>query len=125
MVGINPIGLDWQRFTLAVDAEGHMLGCGQIKPHGDGSRELSSLAVQPEAQGQGIGKALVAHLTAQTTFPLYLTCRSELGTYYKQFGFRIAAPKEMPPYFYRIWRAFNLLKRIFPMGKLLVMVRDQ
>ena len=32
-VGINPIGLDWRRFVLAVDEEGRLLGCGQIKPH--------------------------------------------------------------------------------------------
>ena len=58
-VGINPIGLDWRRFVLAVDEEGRMLGCGQIKPHKGGIRELASIAVVPEARGLGIARAII------------------------------------------------------------------
>ncbi len=45
-VHINPLGLDWQRFLLAFDESGEMLGCGQIKVHRDNSRELASIAVK-------------------------------------------------------------------------------
>ena len=46
-VHINPLGLDWRRFVVAVDEEGAVIGCGQVKPHGDGTRELASIAVAP------------------------------------------------------------------------------
>ena len=32
--GINPISLDWRRFTVAVDAHDRVIATGQIKPHG-------------------------------------------------------------------------------------------
>ncbi len=34
LVGINPTGLDWKRFIVAVNDGGQVIGCGQIKPHG-------------------------------------------------------------------------------------------
>lgn len=30
---INPTGLSWERFPLAVNARGEIIGCGQIKPY--------------------------------------------------------------------------------------------
>ena len=44
-VGINPLGLDWQRFVMAVHGHGVRIGCAQLKMHKDGSRELASVAV--------------------------------------------------------------------------------
>ena len=38
---INPNDLEWQRFLVVEDA-GRIVGTGQIKPHADGTRELSS-----------------------------------------------------------------------------------
>ena len=52
-VGINPTGLDWRRFLVAVDGLGRVIGCGQIKPHGSDILELASIAVSPEHRGQG------------------------------------------------------------------------
>jgi hypothetical protein len=43
--GINPSGLDWQRFFVAEDQAGKVIGCAQLKPHRDGSVELASLVV--------------------------------------------------------------------------------
>ena len=110
-VRINPNHLDWQRFWLAVDSQDRLLGCGQIKPHNDGTFELASLAVQPEAQGQGIGQALMAHLLANSPRPLYLICRARLLTYYQPFGFREVLPTEVTPSFRATWRIFSILKR--------------
>src|SRR5512142_2915329 len=76
-VKINPTRLDWRRFVVAVDEHDRLLGCGQVKPHGDGTREMASIAVQPEQQGQGIGRAIVERILAENELPLYLTCRSE------------------------------------------------
>ena len=44
---------------LAVDDEGHIVGCCALKPHPEtDSHELAKMAVAPEAQGKGIGRKL-------------------------------------------------------------------
>ena len=126
---INPMDLKWQHFVLAVDeASGALVGTVQIKAHRDGSRELASLAVAPEWQGQGVARRLVEHMLAQNPGVLYLTCRSTLGPLYEKFGFRIVDPSEMTPYFRRLTRAVKLLWPLMRRGgsaiTLLVMKRD-
>jgi N-acetylglutamate synthase-like GNAT family acetyltransferase len=103
-VGINPTGLDWRRFILAVDELDQMAGCAQVKPHGDGTQELASLAVQPGWRGQGVARRLIEHLLAQHPAPLYLTCRSHLQSLYEKFGFQAVPQGELPAYFRRIAR---------------------
>ena len=61
---INPTGLKWSRFVVAENDLGEVIGCGQIKPHKDGSYELASLVVEENYRGQGIARSLVAHLAA-------------------------------------------------------------
>lgn len=127
-VGINPIGLDWRRFVVAQDDAECLIGCGQIKPHADGSRELASIAVEPEYQGQRLGSAIIRHLLAGTEPPLYLTCRASLESYYQQFGFyTLSNPREMPVYFRRISKAYAVLIHLLPYRteKLLVMVKTR
>ncbi|MDR3573937.1 MAG: GNAT family N-acetyltransferase [Anaerolineaceae bacterium] len=112
-VGINPLGLDWSHFLLAVDENNRMIGCGQIKPHFDGTRELASIAVAPEQRGQGIARAIIERLQAENSPPLYLTCRSALEPMYEKFGFRaLRQPGELSPYFKRLWRFAGLLHRL-------------
>ena len=43
LVGINPTGLDWKRFIVAVNDSGQVIACGQIKPHGATSANLLRL----------------------------------------------------------------------------------
>jgi N-acetylglutamate synthase-like GNAT family acetyltransferase len=107
-VHINPMSLDWRRFTLVVDADGRMLACAQVKPHGDGTRELASLAVQPGWRGQGLAGVLIAHFQRQAGPPLYLTCRIALEPFYRRFGFRPLEDAELTPYFARLQRVANL-----------------
>ena len=59
LVGINPMDLDWKRFVVAVNDRDEMIGCGQLKPHGKDILELASLAVYPEQQGKGVGRAIL------------------------------------------------------------------
>lgn len=123
-VGINPTQLDWRRFVVAVDEQDTVIGCGQVKPHGDGSRELASIAVVPECQGQGIGRMIIERLLDETRLPLYLTCRAAMQEYYQRFGFQPAAYDRMPAYFKRIDRAASLLRRLFPrLNELRIMVK--
>ena len=125
LVQINPIDLDWQRFVIAVTPEGEMIGCGQVKPHGDGSRELASIAVTPPWRKQGVARAIIEHLTANEPGTLYLTCRANLGPFYTRFGFKAIEQQEMPPYFRRISRLMKALGILHVVGeRLLVMKRE-
>ena len=106
---INPLGLQWQHFTLAVDeATGDVVGTGQIKAHDDGSRELASIATRPDYQRRGIAREMVRRLMeqhrAETRAPLYLMCAGALRTFYEPFGFRVIERTEMPRYFQRLSR---------------------
>ncbi len=122
-VQINPMGLDWQHFVLAVDAGGRMLGCGQLKPHRSGIIELASIAVEPGFRQNGIARAIIEHLIAVGPRPLYLTCRSSLGSFYEKWNFRAIGESEMPAYFRRLSRLASGFTKLARYGEgLLVMV---
>ena len=108
LVGINPMGLDWKRFVVAVNDRDEMIGCGQLKPHGGEILELASIAVYPEHQGKGIARAIIEHLLKDSPRPLYLMCQSSLGSLYEKFGFRAISYEEMPRYFQRISKLVGL-----------------
>jgi len=124
--GINPTGLDWQRFVIVEDPAGEVIGCAQLKPHRDGSVELASLVVVEEQRGKGIARALIEHLIDEHGDTLYLMCRSGLGPMYKKFGFYPLEQDEMPRYFRRVSKLFGAFEP-FRKGKetLLVMRREQ
>jgi len=122
-VQINPTGLDWRRFVLAVDAAGNMVGCGQLKPHGDEILELASIAVEPAHRHNGVAGSIIEHLIARASRPLYLTCRSSLGSFYENWGFQTIDEAEMPAYFRRLSRLGTLLMNLARQDEaLLVMV---
>ncbi len=112
LVSNNPMALDWRRFTLAIDRQGQVIGCGQVKPHRDGTRELASIAVLPEWRGRGVARRVIEHLLAETPGRLYLTCRDELGPMYAKFGFKGVEYAAMPAYFKRISRLVRLFNRL-------------
>ena len=122
-VRINPTGLAWERFLVAADQNGKVIGCGQIKPHSDGSRELASIAVIPEYRHQGIASALIEELLAKSTGELYLMCRSSLGPFYERFGFRSVEGNDLPPYFKRMKRLARLIKSLDKNGETLLVMK--
>jgi N-acetylglutamate synthase-like GNAT family acetyltransferase len=106
---LNPLSLDWHNFLMA-EFSGHVVGCGQVKRHRDGSAELASLVVVPEWRRRGVATRLVADLKARAGPPLWLTCRSSLIPFYRQFDFKDATQSpDVPPYFRRIRRLAGLL----------------
>ena len=110
-VNINPFGLKWQHFIVAVDENGRLIGCGQIKQHRDGSRELASLAVQKAWRRQGIAAAIIQQLLANEQAPVWLTCMNRLIPFYEQFGFvAVEDGRDMPPYFRRARCFFSLFQ---------------
>ena len=123
--GINPMGLDWRRFIVAVDAEDRVIATGQIKPHGKEVRELASIAVVPKYQGQGIARAVIEHLLKESPRPLYLTCISSLGPLYEKFGFQTVPYEDMPRYFQRISKLAGLVFLVANKGESLLVMKLQ
>ena len=119
---LNPLGLDWRRFVVALDENGAVVGCGQVKPHRDGSWELASIVVAPAWRGRGVARAVIEYLLVGSPRPLWLTCVTTLAPFYARFGFRqVTAPGQMPPYFRRLSWLFWLLDWLSPAQALSVM----
>jgi N-acetylglutamate synthase-like GNAT family acetyltransferase len=108
--GLNPLHLNWENFILAESEEGKVLGCGQIKKHNDGSRELASVYVIPEERSKGIASSIIGRLLADQSSPIWLTCRRELTDFYARFGFQeVHTTEVMPAYFRWVKRLTDLL----------------
>src|SRR2546428_12318467 len=100
-VRLPRMNLQWPNFVVA-EEDGEVVGMGQVKSHGDGSRELASIAVLPKRQGQHIGSAVIKALLAREAgVVLHLSCRRELEGYYERLGFRRIERAAYPPYFRR------------------------
>ena len=125
LTGINPMGLDWKRFIVAVDDQDQILGIGQIKSHGTDILELASLAVYPEHRGNGIARSIIEYLLKDSPRPLYLMCESSLGSLYEKFGFRGVSYKEMPRYFQRISKLAGLVTTLAQRDERLLIMKLQ
>ena len=107
-VNINPMGLKWHRFIVAVAENGRLIGCGQIKPHRDGSRELASIAVQKAWRRQGVAGHIIQQLLAEEPPPVWLTCMDKLVPFYELFGFVevVAGDGRSLPFYFRLATTF-------------------
>ncbi len=125
-VQINPFGLNWQHFLVAVDEQERVVSTGQIKPHRDGTLELASIATLPAYRNQGLASAIITRLVQETPHPLYLHCRDVMEPYYQRFGFRSLSIEEMPQSWARDMRLMDRARRtVAPnIPQLLVMKLD-
>jgi N-acetylglutamate synthase-like GNAT family acetyltransferase len=99
---LNPLDLDWRRFTVAFDGSG-LVGAVQLRKHSDGSRELGSLVVRSDARHRGIASQMIdALLSAQTARVFTITKPPFIG-YYARWGFRRIEPDAAPM---SIWRNY-------------------
>jgi N-acetylglutamate synthase-like GNAT family acetyltransferase len=113
--GLNPINVRWQNFVVADDA-GRVVGVAQLRPRADGSRELASLAVQPDQRGKGVGSEMVQVLLLGQPAPIYLFCESELDAFYRRFGFEQIERNTLPAPLKRLFTAGTIVTGI---GRLL------
>ena len=125
LVGINPTGLDWKRFTVAVNDGGQVIACGQVKPHGADLQEMASIAVSPAYRGQGIARKIIEELLSKTSRPVYLMCMGHNGPMYEKFEFKSIPYEQMPRYFQRIQKVFAIADVFRKTGEeLLVMMLE-
>jgi N-acetylglutamate synthase-like GNAT family acetyltransferase len=122
-VGINPSGLDWKRFVVAVNDEGRVISCGQFKPHIGDILELASIGTLPEYERQGLASAIVTELLKTPTRPLYLMCMEHNGSFYERFGFRSIDEDEMPKYFRRLKKLFKVADVVMQSGEDLLIMK--
>lgn len=110
---LNPMGLKWQRFTLAVTPDGDTIGCIQHKPHQGGVTELASLVVNKRWRRKGVARLLIDHLKETAGSPLWLMCAAHLAPFYEPFGFRrVYLGQPMPGYFKWIYRLTFIMNRV-------------
>jgi amino-acid N-acetyltransferase len=124
-VGINPMGLDWKRFIVAVNEQDEMVGCGQLKPHGADILELASIAVSPEYRKQGIARMIIENLLTDGSRPVYLTCVSTIGSLYEKFGFVSIPYEEMPRYYQRISKLAGVMLNLSNRNETLLVMKLQ
>ena len=110
---INPLGIHWPNFLVAQASDGRNVGCGQIKVHSDGSRELASIAVTPAYQGKGLAAAIIHELLRREEGTLYLYCAPGLRSFYPRFGFAEVDAATLPPVLRRTLRAGQALTAPF------------
>ncbi len=115
---LNPFGLKWRRFILAVTADDQIIGCVQLKPHRGGVLELASLVVLKGWRRKGVARLLIGHLQGTSGPPIWLMCMSRLKKFYEQFGFRqVHLGQPMPGYYRWLLRLGFLFNRFGPSGQ--------
>lgn len=117
---LDPLNVHWQNFLVA-EADGQIVGIGQIKPF-PGARELGSLIVLPDYRQRGVGAALIRSLIARERGPLVLFCLAFRGRYYAKFGFQRVALRDIPGSLKVKYLAGLLVTRLFR-RRLIAMVR--
>jgi amino-acid N-acetyltransferase len=91
---LDPSNLHWPNFVVA-EADGQIVGCGQIRPD-PGLRELGSMVVIKPYRQRGVGAAIVRALQASAPPPLYLECPAYRVSFYAQFGFQVVPHRVVP-----------------------------
>jgi GNAT superfamily N-acetyltransferase len=77
--GQAPSAADVAVVLVARDDDGTALGCGALRPLGDGAVEIKRMYVVPAARGRGVGRAVLAGLEDVARRRGWPTLRLETG----------------------------------------------
>jgi N-acetylglutamate synthase-like GNAT family acetyltransferase len=86
---------EWRKFWV-IEQKGHIVACGKLCEYVTYSM-LYNVLVSPEYRHQGLGTALVKHLTEQATKPLYLACFPHRIGFYTRLGFVQMRSSDLSP----------------------------
>ena len=110
---INPFSLKWRRFTLAVNKDGALIGCGQLKRHGAGLLELASLAVEKKWRRQGVARAIIENFISTSKKNLWLICNSTMVPFYNRFDFEEVRGSRVHSSYFRRTMVIASVVRLF------------
>jgi putative acetyltransferase len=77
--GVKPAEHDLAAFLVARDPGGRAVGCGGLRPLGDGAVEIKRMYVSPAARGAGLGRRLLSALESEARRLGFSVCRLETG----------------------------------------------
>jgi ribosomal protein S18 acetylase RimI-like enzyme len=77
--GTKPTDHDLAVFLVARDPAGAAVGCGALRPLGDGGVEIKRMYVRAHARGAGLGRRLLSALEAEADRHGFHVCRLETG----------------------------------------------
>jgi hypothetical protein len=116
-------GIDWSNFVVAETKDGDIIGCARIKQHSENVREIATVSVVKAWRGKGVANAGLKFILANYPRPLWGTCLNNLVPYYKKLGAReVTEPGQMPAFFRRRQRFFNILLSLFRSRKRLAVI---
>jgi amino-acid N-acetyltransferase len=99
---LNPAGLHWEQFVVG-ERDGRAVGVAQLRRHSDGTKELASLAVEPDAREQGIATQMVDTLLSDETAAVYTLIDRRFVGHFARWGFGQVGRSELPPSISRIY----------------------
>jgi GNAT superfamily N-acetyltransferase len=77
--GVPPSAADVAVVLLARDDDGAPIGCGALRPLGEGTAELKRMYVVPAARGRGVSRLLLTGLEAEAVGRGWTTVQLETG----------------------------------------------
>ncbi|WJH38458.1 GNAT family N-acetyltransferase (plasmid) [Aliirhizobium terrae] len=95
------IGLEGTVFAVVVVVDGEVIGMGRLIGDGGCFFQVTDIAVQPDHQGRGLGKAIMTAIMeyVDTTMPetAYVSLIADVpaNKLYEQFGFNETAPRSV------------------------------
>lgn len=92
---LNPTKLHFANFHVA-EAGGNLVGAVQMRPHGDGGRELGSLVVVPEWRGMGVAAALIDALLEGREGSVHMITDKTFAAHYRRWGFTVVTLSSAP-----------------------------
>ena len=95
---LSELGAHVERFVVAVDGRGAIIGCGELAPLSHTVAEIRSLVVTPTRRGDGVGRRIVRELRQRASREGYddLCVFAHQPAYFAHMGFSIVPHTWLP-----------------------------